>query len=141
MRTRGEIEADICKKIAELEQHLTGRGPQDIHTHLVDDQVEVRFCRVLTAVEQHLVKTETGRGLLKQIRAQLVELARPVVVAMIQAATGIKICNLCYDLSASDAGEEAVLIKLAKAPLVREKKRQQTVSPPQLAWSQLAQLG
>ena len=134
MRTRGEIEADICKKIAELEQHLTGRGPKDIHAHLVDDQVEVRFCRVLTAIEQHLVKTETGRDLLKQIRAQLVELARPVVVAMIQAAAGIKVFNLCYDLSKSVAGEEVVLIKLAKSPLVREKNSQQTF---RLACSQL----
>ena len=134
MRTRGEIESDICAKIAELEQHLTGRGPQDIHTHLVDDQIEVRFCRVLTAVERHLVKTETGRDLLKQIRAQLVELARPVVVAMIQAATGIKVFNLCYDLSTSAAGEEVVLIKLAKSPLVREKNGRQTFS---LACSQL----
>lgn len=123
MKTRGEIESDICKKIAELERHLTGCGPKDIHAHLVDDQVEVRFCRVLSAVEQHLVKTETGRDLLKQVRAQLVELARPVVVAMIQAATGIAIFNLHHDISTSATGEEVVLITLAKSPVVREKNR------------------
>ena len=134
MRTRGEIEADICKKIAELEQHINVRGPKDIRTHLVGDQIEIRFCRVVTAVEQHLFKTEAGRDSLKQIRAQLVELARPVVVAMIQAAAGIKVFNLCYDLSKSVAGEEVVLIKLAKSPLVREKNSRQTFG---LACSQL----
>ena len=134
MRTRGEIESDICKQFAELERHLTGRGPKDIHTHLVDDQVEVRFCRVLSAVEQHLVKTETGRDLLKQVRAQLVDLARPVVVAMILAATGIKIFNLHHDISAVATGEEVVLIKLAKSPPIREKSSRQIFS---LAYSQL----
>ena len=122
MRTQGEIESDICRKIASLEQELTGRGPKRIQTNLVGDRLEVRLHRVLTAIEEHLVKTETGRDLLKQVRAQLVELARPVVVAMIQTATGVEVFSLYHDISAA-TGEEVVLITLAKSPVVREKNR------------------
>ena len=55
-----------------------GRGPKDIHAHLIDDLLVVRLKGVLTAAEQHLVMTmpvEKGRDLLKQVRSQLIEIA------------------------------------------------------------------
>ena len=42
-----------------------GRGPKDIHTHLLGDLLVVRLQGVLTAAEQHLVKSlpaEKGQG-------------------------------------------------------------------------------
>ena len=80
MRTQGEIEAALCKGMAAFEQEYMGRGPKDIRAHLVGDIVLIRLHGVLTAAEQHLVKTlpaEKGRDLLKQVRTQLVETARP----------------------------------------------------------------
>ena len=47
-----------------------GRGPKDIRAHLIDDLLVVRLQGVLTAAEQHLVKSlpaEKGRDLLKQV--------------------------------------------------------------------------
>jgi uncharacterized protein YbcI len=35
MRTQGEIEAAICEGISRFEQEYMGRGPKDIHTHLL----------------------------------------------------------------------------------------------------------
>ena len=79
MRTRGEIEAAVCGGIRQFEQEFMGRGPKDIHSHLIGDLVVVRLQGVLTAAEQQLVQsqpTEKGRDLLKQVRIQLVETAR-----------------------------------------------------------------
>ena len=79
MKTHGEIEAAICEGISRFEQEYMGRGPKDIHTHLIGDLLVVRLQGVLTAAEQQLVKTlptDTGRGLLKQVRTQLMETAR-----------------------------------------------------------------
>ena len=48
---------------------------------------------MLTAAEQHLVKTlpaEKGRDLLKQVRTQLIETARPALEALVQEITGAK---------------------------------------------------
>jgi len=76
MKTQGEIEAAICKGITRFEQEFMGRGPKDIHAHLIGDLLIVRLRGVLTAAEQHLVATlpaEKGRDLLKQVRSQLIE--------------------------------------------------------------------
>src|SRR5215207_1460346 len=91
MRTQGEIEAAIGQGISRFEQEFMGRGPKDIHAHLIGDLLVVRLQGVLTAAEQHLVKTlqaEKGRDLLKQVRTQLVETARPVLETMVQSVTG-----------------------------------------------------
>ena len=82
MRTQGEIESAISEGMSRFEQEYMGRGPKDVHAHLIDDLVVVRLKGVLTAAEQHLVKTlpsEKGRDLLKQVRSHLIEIARPTI--------------------------------------------------------------
>ena len=126
MKTRGEIEAAICEGITHFQQEYMGRGPKHIHTHLIGDLLVVRLQGVLTAAEQQLVKSlpaEKGRGLLKQVRTQLIETARPIVEAMVSEVTGVKVLTLHHDIS-TVTGEEIVLFTLAKAPDVREAKQQ-----------------
>ena len=94
MKTQGEIEAAICEGITRFEQEYMGRGPKDIRAHLIGDLLVVRLQGVLTAAEQHLVKSlpaEKGRDLLKQVRTHLLETARPLLEAMVQEITGIKV--------------------------------------------------
>src|SRR6478609_9345561 len=93
MKTQGEIEAAVCDGVSRFEQEYMGRGPKHIHAHLLGDFLVVRLQGVLTAAEQQLVKSlsaEKGRDLLKQVRTQLIETARPVLEAMIQNVTGAK---------------------------------------------------
>src|SRR4051794_7319230 len=125
MRTAGEIEAGICEGITRFEQEYMGRGPKDIHAHLIGDLLVVHLQGVLTAAEQHLVKTlppEKGRDLLKQVRTQLIELARPLMEAMVQEAAGVKVVSLHHDISTM-TGEEVVLFTLAEPPPVRDSKK------------------
>ena len=125
MKTRGEIEAAICEAINRFEQEYMGRGPQDIHTHLIGDLLVVRLQGVLTAAEQQLVKSlpaEKGRDLLKQVRTQLIETARPVLEVMVQEVTGVKVLSLHHDIS-TRTGEEVVLFTLTESPLFRETKK------------------
>jgi uncharacterized protein YbcI len=124
MRTQGEIEAIICEGMARFEQDYMGRGPKDIHAHLLGDLLVVRLVGVLTAAEQQLVKTlpaEKGRDLLKQVRTHLIETARPVMQVMVEEATGAKVVSLHHDISTT-TGEEVVLFTLSEAPTYREKK-------------------
>src|SRR5437867_11714314 len=125
MKTQGEIEAAVCKGIARFEQEYMGRGPKDIHAHLVGDLLIVRLKGVLTAAEQQLVKTlpaEKGRDLLKQVRTHLIETARPLMEAMIQEATGARVLSLHHDIS-TVTGEEVVVFTLAEPPPFRETKK------------------
>jgi uncharacterized protein YbcI len=124
MKTQGEIEAAICEGINRFEQEYMGRGPKFIHTHLIGDILLVRLQGVLTAAEQQLVKTlhpETGRELLKQVRAQLMETARPTLEGMVHGITGVKVVSLHHDISTA-TGEEVVLFTLASAPVARDAK-------------------
>jgi uncharacterized protein YbcI len=125
MKTQGEIEAAICEGISRFEQEYMGRGPKDIHAHLVNDLLVVRLQGVLTAAEQQLVKSlpaEKGRDLVKQVRTHLLETARPVMEAMVQEVTGVKVLSLHHDISTT-TGEKVVLFTLAESPLFRELKK------------------
>ena len=125
MKTQGEIEAAICEGIRRFEQEFMGRGPKDIHSHLIDDLVVIRLQGVLTAAEQHLVGSlpgEKGRDLLKQVRIQLIETARPVLESTVLEVTGVKVVSLHHDISTT-TGEEIVVFTLAESPLSREKKK------------------
>src|ERR1700674_22877 len=111
MKTQGEIESAICDGIRRFEQEYMGRGPKDIHTHLIGDLLVVRLHDVLTAAEKQLVKSlsaDKGRDLLKQIRTQLIETARSVMEAMVGEVAGVKVVSLHHDISTA-TGEEVVL--------------------------------
>jgi len=125
MKTQGEIEASICEGISRFEQDFMGRGPKDVRTHLIGDLLIVRLQGVLTAAEQQLVKVlpaEKGRDLLKQVRTQLVETARPLLEAMVEETTGSKVLALHHDIS-TVTGEEVVLFTLSESPLFRQTKK------------------
>ena len=121
MKTQGEIEAAISQGISRFEQDYMGRGPKAIHAHLIGDLLVVRLQGVLTAAEQQLVKSqspEKGRDLLKQVRTHLIETARPIMEAMVEGVTGVKVLSLHHDISTM-TGEELVVFTLANAPLFR----------------------
>jgi len=101
------------------------------HLHLLreakqlGDLLVVRLQGVLTAAEQHLVKSlsaEKGRDLLKQVRTHLVETARPLLEAMVEEITGVKVLTMHHDIS-TVTGEELVVFTLAVSPDFREAKK------------------
>lgn len=125
MKTVGEIEAAVCAGVSHFEQEYMGRGPKDIRAYLLGEFLVVRLKGVLTAAEQHLVKTlppEKGRDLLKQVRTQLVETARPTLEALINDITGVEPVSLHHDISTL-TGEEIIIFSLAEAPQCRDAKK------------------
>ena len=125
MKSLGEIESAISEGMSRFEQEYMGRGPKDVRAHLVGDLVLIRLQGVLTAAEQHLVKTlssDKGRDLLKQVRTHLMEIARPTMEAMVQDITGVKVVSLHHDIS-TVTGEEVVMFTLAETPPFREAKK------------------
>jgi uncharacterized protein YbcI len=125
MRTLGELEAAVCEGVSRFEQDYMGRGPKNIHSHLLGDILVVRLQGVLTAAEQQLVKSlpaEKGRDLLKQVRTHLVETARTVLEAMVQEITGVKVLSLHHDIS-TVTGEEVILFTLAEQSDFREARK------------------
>lgn len=125
MKTQREIQSAVAEGMTQFEQKYMGRGPKDVRAYLIDDLVLVRLMGVLTAAEQHLVKTlppEKGRDLLKQVRAQLLEIARPTMEAMVTGITGIEVVSFHHDISTT-TGEEMVLFTLREPPSFRVPKK------------------
>jgi uncharacterized protein YbcI len=125
MKTRGEMEAAICDGVRLFEQEYMGRGPKDIHAHLLGDLVVVRLTGVLTAAEKQMVKAipvDKGRDLLKQVRTHLIETARPMMEVMIEEVTGVKVLSLHHDISTA-TGEEVIVFTLVESPHFRDVKR------------------
>ena len=126
MRTQGEIESAISEVVTRFEQEYMGRGPKNTRAHLIHDLVVVRLEGVLTAAEQHLVKTlpmERGRDLLKQVRTHLIETARPQLEAVIEPITKTKVLSLHHDIS-TVTGEEVLVFTLMSAPGCRKGKKE-----------------
>ena len=95
----------------------------DIHAYLIGDLLVIRLQGALSAAEKHLVKSlpvEKGRDLLKEVRVQLMETARPLLEAMVEGITGVKVVSFHHDIS-TVTGEKVVLFTLACSPLMRHR--------------------
>jgi len=124
LKTRGEIESAVCHGMCAFEQEYLGRGPKDVDAHLMGELLVVRLHGVLTAAEQHLVRTcpaDQGRDLLKRMRSLLIEGARPQIESMIQLITGVTVGSLHHDISTT-TGEELVVFTLNAPPAFRPSK-------------------
>jgi uncharacterized protein YbcI len=60
IRSQGEIEAAVCDGVSRFQQEFIGRGPRDIHAHLVGSLLVVRLQGVLTPAERQLIAPPVG---------------------------------------------------------------------------------
>ncbi len=113
-KSRGEIEADISEAIVRFEREYMGRGPEEAKTHFVQDLIIVRLQGVLTPAEKQLSSSGPngqGRALIKQVRMELIEKARPLLETLIQDITGQRVKSLHTDIS-TVTGERIVVFSL-----------------------------
>ncbi len=113
-KSKGQIEAGISEAIIKFEKEYMGRGPDETKTYLLDDMVVVRLQRVLTPAEQQLAKASdeaTGRTLIKRVRTELLEKARPLLEQIIMDIAGKKVKSLHTDIS-TVTGERVIIFTL-----------------------------
>ncbi len=113
-KTKGEVEAEICEALIKFEREYMGRGPEEARTYILDDLIIVRLRGVLTPAERQLVKSEVaghGRSLIKQVRMELIEKARPLLEVLVQDITGQHVKSLHTDISTS-TGERIIVFSL-----------------------------
>lgn len=118
LKTKGEIEADLSEAIIKFEREYMGRGPEETRTYIIDDLIIVRLRGVLTPAEKQLVKSEgggQGRALIKQVRMELLEKARPLLDVLVHNITGQKVRSLHTDISTT-TGERIIIFSLLGNP-------------------------
>jgi uncharacterized protein YbcI len=116
-RTKGQIEAEISEALIKFEKEYMGRGPDETKTYIIDDLIVIRLQRVLTPAEQQLAKADgdvKGRSLIKQVRTELLEKARPLLEAMVRDITGREVNSLHTDIS-TVSGERIIIFTLDTA--------------------------
>lgn len=117
MKTKGQIESQISEAIIKFEKEYMGRGPLETKTYIIDDMVLVRLKGVLTQAEYQLAKgaeSSKGRELIKQVRIELLEKGRPLLEAVIESITKVKVISLHTDISTA-TGERIILFTLEKS--------------------------
>ena len=116
--TQEESEAAICDGIIRFQEEYMGRSSGQIQIHFIKDLLLVRIRGVLTLAEQQLGKSlsaEKGRNLIKQVRKQLLEVARPMLESLVHEVAGVKVLSMHHDIS-TVTGEEVVLFSLIESP-------------------------
>jgi CheY-like chemotaxis protein/uncharacterized protein YbcI len=116
--TQTESEAAIGEGIFRFQEEYLGWRSEQIHAHFIKDLLVVRILGVLTLAERQLGKSvspEKGRDLVKQVRKQLLELARPMLESLVHEVVGVKAVSMHHDIS-TVTGEEVVLFSLTGAP-------------------------
>jgi len=123
-KTKGQIEAAISEAIVKFEKEYMGRGPDETRTYLIEDMIVVRLRRVLTMAEKQLASPNEGtrgRALVKQVRTELLEKARPLLEPVIAAITGRKVVSLHTDIS-TVTGERIIIFILDDCPLPQQEQ-------------------
>ena len=111
MKTKGQIEAEISEAVIKFEREYMGRGPEETRSYLLGDMVLVRLRGVLTPAEKGLAESSDyaeGGKLVKQVRMQLLEKARPLLEAIVRDIAGRGVVSLHTDIS-TRTGERVIL--------------------------------
>jgi CheY-like chemotaxis protein/uncharacterized protein YbcI len=116
--TQAESEAAICEGILRFQEEYMGWRSEQIHAHFIKDLLVVRILGALTLAERQLGKSllpAKGRDLIKQVRTQLLEVARPMLESLVHEVAGVKVLSMHHDISTVTA-EEVAVFSLAGAP-------------------------
>ena len=123
--TQGQLEAEISDAIIRFEKDYMGRGPEETKTWIIEDMVLVRLRGVLTPAERNLAAIESGnhgRNLIKQVRIELLEKARPLLEAIIRDLTDCAVRSMHTDISTL-SGERVIIFALDSVPKVHVPSR------------------
>jgi uncharacterized protein YbcI len=112
-QTKGQLESKIATAITQFEREHLGRGPQEVRAWIVEDLIIVRLKRVLTPAEEKLARDAEGRGLVKEMRRQLIEGSRAMLDEVILDLTGVQVVSLHSDISVR-TGERIIVFALAE---------------------------
>ena len=109
-KSRGEMEDEFTKAMIRFEKDYFGRGPVEARSYILQDMILVRLRGILTPAEQQLAESREGMLMIKDMRRQLFETARPHLIEITRQITGARLVSLHTDMSTSTGERIVVLI-------------------------------
>ncbi len=126
MKSEDEIGAAVCEHLARFTQDFLGLAPSALRADQVRSLLIVRLQGMLTVSEKHLLMTPKegkSREIVKQMRKELMETARPVLVSLIEEITARQILSFHHDLSTVTGEAVIVFTFVDSSPTTRQGKR------------------
>lgn len=121
IRTKKKLEAAVAEEISHFEQEVLGRKPREVVVYLMGDLLVVRFQGVFAEAKRQLAEllpVERRQEVLKdlkKIQNHLIEVTRPVIEAMIEKITAVKVVAAKHEINAT-TGEKVFFFTLARSP-------------------------
>ena len=122
IRTKKKLEAAIAEEISHFEQEVLGYKPRKVLVYLMGNLVVVRFQGVFAEAKQQLAEllpVERRQGVLndlKEVQSHLIEITRPIIEAMIEKITAVKVVAAKHEINAI-TGEKVFFFTLCKRRL------------------------
>ncbi len=116
--TQQECESAIHDAFVLFQKEYLGRQSEEIQVLLIQDFILIRIRGALTRAERHLATSGSPRkgcDVIKLMRQQLLEVARPMLSSLIHDITGVQTVSLHHDIS-TVTGEEVAIFSLASHP-------------------------
>ena len=108
--TNGQIEDLICKKVTAFYPTVLGIGPEESHVYILKDMVIVRLKGKLLPLEQKLLESAQGIGLVKDIRQTLHELLTKHLGKVVGDVVKHKVVSSHSDISTKTGEQLQVFI-------------------------------
>ncbi|WP_273843563.1 DUF2294 domain-containing protein [Rubrobacter calidifluminis] len=96
---QSRTEAVISDEVMAFLRKIIGRGPDRIHTYMIDALAVVRCCGVLTVFERRLVDTVQGRNTVKDLREQVFRSGAEELSGRLEGCTGRRVLYVHSSIS------------------------------------------
>lgn len=99
MKTKGQVEDAIVKRVIEFYVTTLGSGPREARAYVIEDMVIVRLKGKLLPIEEQLLAGNKGIELVKTIRKALHEINTKQLNDIIEEVTECKVLSTHSDIS------------------------------------------
>lgn len=93
-KSKQEIENAVSEVMRKFLKQQMGEQAEAVITQVVGDTIIVRFKGVLPPAERHLSRNQEGERLIKELRGKLIEMAKPLLEAMIENLTEAEVVDI-----------------------------------------------
>lgn len=97
--TLGQIEDTISKEVTKYYAATIGHGPKETRVYILEDMVIVRLKGKLLPIEEKLLESSNGVGLVKNIREMLHEVLTKNLSKIVEKITNHNVISSHSDIS------------------------------------------
>lgn len=112
-KTKQETESAVSEALTKFLKEQMGEQAEAVITQVVGDTIIVRFKGILPPAERHMAKDQEGERLIKELKARLIERAKPLLETLIKNLTEAEVIDIHSSFNV-ETGERIEIFTLDK---------------------------